>query len=182
VKLSAVEARGLARFNDPQKGNCASCHASARSPDGAPPLFTDFAFYNLGVPRNANLPSTKDPTRFDLGLCGPDRRDLAHRKDLCGAFKTPTLRNSATRRVFFHNGRVTTLEDAIAFHVRRDAAPEEWYPGRKFDDLPGELAFAAGMRAAPARPLPDGRPRLAPSEISDIAVFVRTLTDDTRPR
>ncbi|MFO1187315.1 MAG: cytochrome c peroxidase [Alphaproteobacteria bacterium] len=178
--LAPAEARGLALFNDPAKGNCAACHLSARGRDGTPPLFTDFGFHNLGVPRNMNLPSTKDPTRFDLGLCGPDRRDLAHRKDLCGAFKTPTLRNAATRQVFFHNGFASTLEAAIAFHVRRDTSPGEWYPARQFDDMPAELAFAVDTRFAHAGA--DGVPRLTAAEIADIATFIKALDDDPRPR
>lgn len=180
AELSPAEARGLALFNDPAKGDCAACHSSARKHDGTPPLFTDFAFHNLGVPRNRNLPSTKDPARFDLGLCGPDRKDLAHRRDLCGAFKTPTLRNAATRRAFFHNGFAATLEDAIAFHVRRDTNPGEWYPARRYDDLPPELAFAVDARVS--RKSANGTPRLGPAEIADIAAFIEALTDDPRPR
>ena len=38
VELTPSETRGLALFNDPEKGNCAHCHQSARSNDGAPPL------------------------------------------------------------------------------------------------------------------------------------------------
>lgn len=47
---------------------------------------------------------------------------------LCGAFKVPTLRNVATRKVFFHNGRFKTLRDALRFYVRRDTNPDEFYP------------------------------------------------------
>jgi len=32
----------------------------------------------------------------------------------CGLFKTPTLRNVATRGVFFHNGRFSYAEGAAA--------------------------------------------------------------------
>jgi cytochrome c peroxidase len=104
VQLTNQEMRGLALFNDPTKGNCAACHSSARLPDGTPPLFTDFTFDNLGVPRNADIPANADPDHFDLGLCGPDRTDLAERTDLCGAFKVPTLRNVALTAPYFHNG------------------------------------------------------------------------------
>ncbi len=34
-KLDAAEARGLKLFNAPDKGNCAACHISERTPDGA---------------------------------------------------------------------------------------------------------------------------------------------------
>src|SRR5262245_18638004 len=50
--LGDAELRGLALFNSPAKGNCAACHPSTRGSDGSPPLFTDFTYDNIGVPRN----------------------------------------------------------------------------------------------------------------------------------
>lgn len=44
----------------------------------------------------------------------------------CGLFKTPTLRNVATRNVFFHNGRIHTRKKR--FYERRDTDPQLWYP------------------------------------------------------
>jgi cytochrome c peroxidase len=43
VELTPEERRGLAVFEDPARGNCASCHPSRPGPGGAPPLFTDFS-------------------------------------------------------------------------------------------------------------------------------------------
>src|SRR6185436_3822103 len=77
--LTDQELRGLALFNAPDKGNCAACHPSARGSDGAPPLLTDFTYDNLGVPRNPAILANADPDYFDLGMCGPDRTDLANR-------------------------------------------------------------------------------------------------------
>ena len=140
--LSVQEARGLALFNDPDKGNCGNCHRSQRGKDGTPPQFTDYGMIAIGVPRNRDIPANADPKFFDLGLCGPLRTDLAGHSDYCGRFLTPTLRNVALRQSFFHNGAVHTLREAIAFYVERDTDPGKWYPrdaaGRveKFDDLP----------------------------------------------
>jgi len=39
-------------------------------------------------------------------------------------FKTPTLRNVATRNVFFHNGAMRSLKDVIHFYNTRDTNPE----------------------------------------------------------
>ena len=69
VKLSDAEMRGLALFNSSSKGNCAACHPSARGSDGSFPLFTDFSYDNLGVPRNWAIVDNADPSSFDLGLC-----------------------------------------------------------------------------------------------------------------
>ncbi|MQA37276.1 cytochrome-c peroxidase [Rugamonas aquatica] len=183
VKLSDQELRGLALFNDPAKGNCIGCHTSARGADGAPPLFTDFTFDNLGLPRNKKLAATADPAYFDLGLCGPDRTDLAARADLCGAFKVPTLRNVATRQTFFHNGSFDNLKDVVAFYVRRDTNPEEWYPTgadgvvQKFNDLPPEYRKNVNTTEVPYNRQPGMAPALSPSEIDDVVKFLGTLTD-----
>ncbi|MBV6319339.1 cytochrome-c peroxidase [Duganella violaceipulchra] len=183
VKLSDQELRGLALFNDPAKGNCIGCHTSARGGDGAAPLFTDFTFDNLGVPRNKKLAATADPAYFDLGLCGPDRTDLAARADLCGAFKVPTLRNVATRQTFFHNGAFDNLKDVVAFYVRRDTNPEEWYPTgadgvvQKFNDLPPQYRKNVNTTEVPYNRQPGMAPALSPGEIDDVVKFLGTLTD-----
>jgi cytochrome c peroxidase len=128
VELSEEERRGLALFNDPAKGNCASCHPSAIR-NGAFPSFSDWGFAAIGVPRNRAIPANADPRYFDLGLCGPARSDFAGRAEYCGRFRTPALRNVARRKVFFHNGGVTTLEKAVRFYVERDVAPENGIRG-----------------------------------------------------
>ncbi|NEX62817.1 cytochrome-c peroxidase [Noviherbaspirillum galbum] len=186
VQLSAAELRGLAFFNDPAKGNCAACHTSARSSDGKPPLLTDFTFDNLGVPRNFAIPATADPAYFDLGLCGPDRTDLAGRTELCGAFKVPTLRNVATRKVFFHNGVFSSLRDVVRFYVRRDTNPEEWYPRAadgtidKFNDLPPAMRKNVNTTEGPYNRQPGMAPALTDDEIDDVVRFLGTLTDGYR--
>lgn len=183
TQLTDAELRGLALFNDPGKGNCAACHPSAPGADGAPPLFTDFSFDNLGVPRNPAIPATADPAYFDMGLCGPDRTDLSSRTDLCGAFKVPTLRNVATRKVFFHNGYFKSLRDALGFYVRRDTNPEEWYPlavdgtVQKFNDLPAAYRRNVNTSEAPYNRQPGTAPALSAAEIEDLIRFLGTLTD-----
>ncbi|TLY50388.1 MAG: c-type cytochrome [Gammaproteobacteria bacterium] len=184
--LSAPELRGFALFNRADKGNCAACHPSTPR-DGAPPLFTDYSYDNLGVPRNYAIPATAETSYFDLGLCGPDRTDLAARTDLCGAFKVPTLRNVASRRVFFHNGRFDSLSETIEFYVQRDTNPARWYPAstdgsvRKFDDLPPAYARNVNTSEAPYNRQQGGSPALSAAEIDDVIAFLSTLTDGYDP-
>ena len=179
--LSDSEQRGLALFNDAAKGNCAQCHPSAIK-RGAFPQFTDHGFIAIGVPRNAGIPANADPAYFDLGLCGPLRTDLRDRANYCGLFKTPSLRNVATRDVFFHNGVFHRLEDAVRFYAERDVRPEKFYARaadrvvRKFDDLPA--AFVGNVNAeAPFNRRPGDTPALSGSEIRDVVAFLRTLND-----
>ena len=183
--LSPAETRGLALYNSPTKGNCAGCHPSARGADGSPPLFTDFTFDNLGVPRNPELTRNADPASFDLGLC--QRADLANRGDLCGAFKVPSLRNVALRQAYFHNGRFKTLKDALSFYVQRDTNPAKWYPldgsGTvvKFDDLPPEYRVNVNTTEAPYNRRLGDAPALSDAEIDDVIAFLKTLSDGYAP-
>ena len=183
VSLTATELRGLQLFNDRNKGNCAACHPSGKSASGALPLFTDFSYDNIGVPRNPLIPANADTTYADLGLCGPLRQDLRERAELCGKFKVPTLRNITTRQVFFHNGRFTNLRDVLGFYVRRDTNPEEWYPRlpdgsiNKFDDLPEAYRANVNVSEGPYNRKPGDAPALSPAEIEDVIAFLGTLTD-----
>ena len=174
-RLSAAEARGLVAFEDPRRGNCAACHTSRPGADGKPPLFSNFGYAAVGVPRNADIPANADPQYFDLGLCR--RPELAARPELCGFFRTPSLRNTARRPVYFHNGKMKSLAEVLDFYATRDTEPSRWYAGEKFDDLPPALR-ANISRIAPL----DGRPAGAPPALSaqdrhDIACFLSTLND-----
>lgn len=186
AQLSDQELRGLALFNSPSKGNCQACHPSAKRADGGFPLFTDFSYDNLGVPRNPAIQRNADPGYFDLGLC--ERPELAARTDLCGAFKVPSLRNVARRQAFFHNGRFTTLKEALTFYVQRDTNPEKWYPRdadgtvRKFDDLPAAYRGNVNTTEGPYNRKPGDAPALTDAEIDDVVAFLRTLSDGYVPR
>ena len=185
--LSAAEARGLAAFEDPLKGNCNSCHTSAKSRDGTHPLFTNFTYHALGVPRNAELVANADPAHADLGLCAREGGDLAARADLCGSFKVPSLRNVALRRALFHNGRFKTLGDAVDFYAQRDTRPDRFYPALpdgsvdRYDDLPPQFKANVSRGEAPYDRAPGGVPAMSPAEVADIVAFLATLTDGWTP-
>ena len=105
VTLTPLEALGLQLFKDHAKGACDSCHRlndASKNPEHS--LFTDYGFEAVGAPKNRKIPATRDARQFDLGLC--ERHDHPHMDEgrLCGAFRTPSLRNVATRTSFMHNG------------------------------------------------------------------------------
>ena len=186
AELTPEEARGLELFNARSKGNCAFCHISQRAHDGTPPQFTDYGQIALAVPRNRDIPANTDPAYFDLGLCGPLRTDFLKRKDYCGLFRTPTLRNVALRQTFFHNGAVHSLRDAVRFYVERETRPERWYPRKadgsidKYDDLPETSKANVNMDPPFDRKAGDA-PALTPAEIDDVVAFLGTLTDGYEP-
>ncbi|NML29640.1 cytochrome-c peroxidase [Paraburkholderia antibiotica] len=185
ASLSAAELHGLELFNDERKGNCASCHISQRTRDGAPPQFSDFGLIAIGVPRNRALPANRDPHFYDLGACGPERTDLKGRDEFCGIFRTPTLRNVALKQSFFHNGIYHSLEQVVRFYVERDTNPGKFYPVvggkvRKFDDLP-QRYWANLNTEPPFDRKPGDKPALDEAEIADVVAFLKTLTDGYRP-
>jgi cytochrome c peroxidase len=178
--FSDQEARGLRLFSAEDKGNCASCHRFAAP--GTLPVFNDYGLIALGVPRNPAIPANSEPAYFDLGLCGPYRQDLAGHPEDCGLFRSPTLRNVATRKVFFHNGVFHTLRQVVDFYATRDVAPERWYPRgadgsvRKFDDVPARYQANINMDP-PFGGRPGDAAALSPQEIDDVVAFLGTLTD-----
>lgn len=181
--LSEQERRGLALFEDEHKGNCAQCHLSKRGLDGTPPAFSDYGLIALGVPRNAKLARNRDPAFFDLGACGPERKDKAGQAGYCGLFRTPTLRNVALRNSFFHNGKFHDLREVIDFYLTRDITPQRWYAkdarGKTilYDDLPAPYHANINRDAPFADQHGGARPALTSAEVDDMIAFLRTLTD-----
>jgi len=181
--LTTQELRGLELFNSADKGNCAECHPSTPGPAGRPPDFTDFRFAVVGVPRNPALAVNRRAGYYDLGLCGPLRTDLFRESaEYCGMFRTPTLRNTARRGYFFHNGRFTTLEQVVRFYVTRDLDPARWYPARaghidRYDDLPPIFRVNIDRTDPPFDRRAGQAPALSDAEIADVVAFLRTLDD-----
>jgi cytochrome c peroxidase len=211
--FTPAEARGFRLFIGEKTGNCSACHYVGPGLNGGVALFTDYSFEAIGVPRNPAIPANADPEHFDLGLCGPHRTDHPAAAEAsaayCGLFKTPTLRNVAIRKTFFHNGVMHSLEQAVRFYATRDTSPELWYPTvggvprarndrafptyglvttqyaggtiRKYDDLPARFRPNIDTQM----PL-DGRPRgarppLGERDIADLVCFLETLTDGYQP-
>lgn len=188
--LSPSETRGLQVFQDPNRGNCAACHYSGAGLNGSVALFTDFSFEAIGVPRNSAIPANATKLglalSYDTGICSRTDHPLPANAQYCGMFKTPTLRNVATRHAFFHNGVFHTLTDVIHWYNTRDTNPALWYPAvngvvQKFNDLP--TIYRGNID--PQVPL-DGRPvgsqpAMSDQDMVDLEAFLDTLTDGYVP-
>ena len=188
AKLTSTEDNGMKVFMDPAKGNCASCHSmNPKSTKPADNLFTDFAHYATGIPRNPAIPANANPSYFDLGLCGPNRSRPALSANVppsvsiekfCGTFKMPSLRNVGERQVFMHNGVFSNLRDVVSFYATRDSNPKRWYGAAGVpNDLP--LAYQDNIvrdRVPFNRPAGSG-PALTEKEIDDVVAFLKTLGD-----
>jgi len=126
ASFTPQEELGLALFNDEEKGKCALCHLS----EGDKPLFTDFTFDNLGVPKNPENPVYKyDPDFIDPGLGGflagrEDYKGMANEN--MGKHKVPTLRNVDKKpglgftKAYTHNGVFKSLKEVVHFYNTRD--------------------------------------------------------------
>ncbi len=187
ANLTQAELRGLRLFNNQDKANCAGCHLSQVSRDGLPPLFTDTQYEALGVPRNPHLPVNKDPKFYDLGVCGPFRTDVAQQTQYCGMFLTPTLRNSAERKTFFHNGVYRDLKQVMDFYNLRNTNPEKIYPvdaaGKveKYNDIPAKYQANVDVADAPFDRKFGDKPAMTEQDIDDIIAFIKTLSDGYKP-
>ncbi len=159
--LSYFELEGLALFNDPNKGNCAACHVTTDYVDAnnvvCPPLFTDFTYDNLGIPKSVNPLIAVNPVDYGLG----GRNDIKKKGKQLGKFKVPTLRNIAKTPPYGHNGYFATLEDIVWFYNTRDI--EEWAPPEVDKNVNTEELGNLG---------------LTPGEEQLIVVFMGSLTDD----
>ncbi len=175
VDLTPQETWGLELYEG--VAMCNACHLSEPGPNGEPPLFTDFTYDNLGIPRNEDLPFYSMPRKWniegydwtDYGLGGflatvPDHADHADANR--GKHKVPTLRNVDQRpypefvKAYGHNGYFKSLEEIVHFYNTRDV--EDWpapeVPENVNTDELGNLGLSPEAEAA-------------------LVAFMRTLTD-----
>jgi len=193
--LTAQERLGLELFEREDKGNCAACHPSQPGPLGEPPLFTDFTYDNLGIPKNPENPWYRMPPPFnpdgagwvDEGLGGylktlPRYAPLAAENR--GKHKVPTLRNVDLRpssdfvKAFGHNGYFKDLEAIVRFYNTRDALPR--CEGLQ-DAAPGRNCWPAPEVAENLNVDEMGRLGLSAEEEQAIVAFMRTLSDGWTP-
>lgn len=189
--LTDKEVKGLALFNDESKGMCALCHVLDPVETGGealPPLFTDFSFDNLGVPKNPENPFYKmdevyldDGTPInpagadwiDPGLGGfletrPEWESMA--EENYGKHKVPTLRNVDKRngedfpKAYMHNGVFKSLKEVVHFYNTRDV--ESWPPPEVAENVNTDELGDLG---------------LTKTEETLIVKFMGTLSDGYRP-
>lgn len=191
-ELDDNELKGLAIFNDPTRGNCASCHSLQEGAKGYP-LLTDFGYYNLGIPRNPlnpfyTLPKKWNPDGVDwidyglgdyLKKAGYDA--TVHAPEM-GKHKTPSLRNIDQRpypefvRAYGHNGYFKSLDkiDGIIHFYAWRAMMDANMGGRGNGPGPNPNMF-------PAPEVDQNRIEMVPFNFMIdgpyLVAFLKTLTD-----
>jgi cytochrome c peroxidase len=190
ARLTDEEQRGLALFVG--KGRCAACHPHGPAADG-PPLFTDFTFENIGIPKNpanpfyANADANPDGTGWiDQGLGGFLAETAAyklHAPSQVGKHRVPTLRNVDLRpspafvKSFGHNGYFKSLEAIVHFYNTRDVLPACGPPAQK----EGVDCWPAPEVRANLNKAMLGNLGLTEAEEHAIVRFLATLSDGFLP-
>src|SRR5665811_1746465 len=124
AKLTKQEKDGFQLFL--RKGKCANCHSVTTGRSSERPLFTDFTYDNLGMPRNPLNPFYNEPEWNPAGAAWVDTGlggflKAAHYSETVymaewGKHKVPTLRNVDLRpnkdfiKAYAHNGYFKSLE------------------------------------------------------------------------
>jgi len=151
--LSDSERRGFNLFKDPNGAKCANCHTLDVS-GNTPSLFTNFKYYNIGVPANPDNPNNAQ----DLGLGA-----VTLETDQEGKFKVPTLRNIELTPPYMHNGVHATLEDVVRHY-------DLFGDGNIFADVNRNIASELNPGAETSM-------GLTPVNYIDLVAFMKTLTD-----
>jgi cytochrome c peroxidase len=160
ASLTAQEQEGLELFNG--KAKCAGCHPSTPGTYSAKPLFTDYTYDNLGVPKNPDNPFYKtNPGFVDRGL-GEVLKDPSQ----YGKFKVPTLRNVAVAAPYSHNGYFKTLKEIVQFYNTRDLPGANWPKPEVAENVNHSEVGNLG---------------LTDDEVDAIVAFMATLTDGYAP-
>jgi cytochrome c peroxidase len=179
--LSMAELEGFALYNDESKGACSLCHP--------PPLFTDFTYDNLGVPKNMENPfydmdevllgdgtpiNPAGDAWIDPGLGGflMTRAEWQHMAaDNWGKHKVPTVRNVGKAsgenlpKAYMHNGVFKSLKEVVHFYNTRDV--ETWPPAEVAANVNTDELGDLGLTGA---------------EEDLIVLFMETLSDGYKPK
>lgn len=179
--LTEKEMLGLELFNG--KAMCANCHV--------PPLFTDFTYDNLGIPKNPLNPFYYEPEWNPMGLAWVDNglgeflmksgySSGVYKKEI-GKFKVPTLRNVDLRpssdfiKAYGHNGYFKSLKQIVHFYNTRDTMPT--CNQRLKNDVPGVNCWPAPEVSKNINKAELGNLGLTEDEENAIVAFLKTLSD-----
>ena len=191
--LSDAELQGLAVFND--RADCASCHSLQPGPDGYP-LFTDYGYDNIGVPKDPGNPFYAMPPAWnpdgadwvDYGL-GGYLKSAGFAPEVyepeMGKVKVPTLRNVDLRpspevvKAYAHNGYFKSLEDIVFFYHWRAMMDNGGCMGG--GGMGGGGMGCDGMETMfPAPEVDQNRATLSMfprMQVDNIVLFLKTLSD-----
>ena len=214
AKLTPQEERGYDLFSG--KAQCNTCHLDGRSntvtgrdtgaATSVQPMFTDFTYNNLGLPRNVILPWYSEDTPDQVGFTGnplglgftdegiglfldgyygapPNATWAQHLPFFDGKFQTSTVRDAGQVpypgfvKAYMHNGYLLSLKEVVHFYNTRDVYPQPVLSGN---------CPAGTIEKVTCWPMPEdsdnlnmtiGHLNLTSQEEDDLVAFLQTLTD-----
>jgi len=137
TQFNLSESNGYTVFKD----SCASCHGG--------PLFSDFAFRNIGLEPGKNIANYLDSGRMHIT---GDTADIYK-------FKTPSLRNVGLTGPYMHDGRFNTLLDVLDYFDTGIQSDTTW--------------------CTTLDPLLKRGIHLTKTQKNDVIAFLNTLSDST---
>ena len=171
VKLTALEEQGRQLFFDKHKTNCSNCHQLHEESNHQEETFTNYRYYNIGVPKNKRLIMHNNfaPDFVDNGLSDNPAVNGDMRQK--GKFKVPTLRNVAVTAPYMHNGVFKDLHSVLMFLNHFNNADDN----KALTDSPpwGEAEYALTIDYKDL-----DAPPLSNADIQALIAFLETLTDE----
>ncbi|MBL1434880.1 MAG: c-type cytochrome [Rhodobacteraceae bacterium] len=170
--LTNEEELGRLLFFSEQFTNCNQCHQLHSSQLAAQETFTDYRYYNIGVPSNVAGREINgvDVATVDHGLLG---NPAVNNPAEDGKFRTPTLRNIAVTGPYMHNGVFTDLRTVILFYNKYNSRSE----ARQINPETGATWAAPEVPATVELDILNDGPALEDQRIDAIVAFLKTLTD-----
>ena len=170
--MTDEEELGKLLFFSEQFTNCNLCHQLHKSPIAEKETFSDYHYYNLGVPTNVEGRKANGIPVYvtDKGLMGnPVVGDPAQ----MGKFRTPTLRNIAVTGPYMHNGVFKDLRTVVLFYNKYNSRAKS----RQINPETG-LGWRGPsvIKNLAVKELTHG-PALDDQRIDAIVAFMETLTD-----
>lgn len=132
------------------KAQCATCHFAPVFNGLIPPLYKRSELEVLGTTKNTDF--TKPELDMDSGRFASFPIEFYK-----GAFKTPTVRNTAKTAPYMHNGAFNTLHEVLEFYNKGGGAG---------------LGLKVPEQTLSPKPL-----KLSEKEIGNITAFLNALTD-----
>ena len=215
--LTEEEREGFKLFNG--KAKCNTCHLDGRANSRARatstaadlrPLFTDFTFNNLGLPKNPNLPWYNENTPDQFGFAGNPQgfdfidegmglflggyygappnlnwKNLESQFD--GKFQTVTVRDAAMVpylgfvKAFMHNGYLTSLKQVVHFYNTRNVYAYAVTSGNCPEGTVEKVTCWPEPEVSANENKTIGDLELTDDEENEIVAFLQTLMDGYKP-
>ena len=172
VELTREELLGETLFFSQQFTNCNLCHQRHSRPGAERETFTNYDYFNIGVPNNTDLRGMNG-VKLDKTDNGLADNPLAKAPENYGKFKVPTLRNVAVTGPYMHNGVFADLRTVVLFYNRYNSKAVERQINPETGKIFGPMPV---MQTLAFQELTEGD-ALDDAEIDALVAFMKTLTD-----